>query len=81
MAENFCPGNLGIEGFHPIPEKEDKHNAWLTAFQYPKRAYSSSLKADFWWGEAQPAEKYLLLPSRGCQCREGGLDSVGSWLS
>lgn len=70
----YCvqPENLGIEGFHPVPEKEEKHNVWVTAFQHLKPAYSSCPKADFWWGEAQHAEKYLLLPSCGCQGQGGG---------
>jgi len=25
MAEKFWPENLGIEGFCPVPEKEEKH--------------------------------------------------------
>lgn len=80
-AEKYWPETLEIKGFHPFPKKGEEHNAWLTALQYPKPAYSSSPKADFWWGEAQHAEKYLLLPSSGCQHRGAGLDSALSWLS
>lgn len=85
-AEKYWPENLEIEGFHPFPEKGEKHNAWLTALQYPKPAYSSSPKADFWWGEAQHAEKLpappqLWLPAPGSWAGLGAELAQLSWGS
>lgn len=80
MFEKFWPGNRGTESFHTLPEKEEKWNVWVSAFWYPKPAYSCFSKAGFWWGEAQCAEEYLLLSSCSCQRQGGGLDSALSWL-